>query len=346
MNPPPGLRTVAVPDLYRKHPLLQGAPYYTIPKLLLDFVVKEVRSTQFDSELLGMERILSEVAGDHTQFVGFWRGSPICYSDLRQLPLRIDDDQLADLAKVTGKHPVHIRRTMQLADSRLRWTNTVRRGFSGWLMTNREFLIEQKTLLDAWTSDIRRHGIPVMGAVVRDVSEIPGGPVMEEGPLQSFVQAFEKFLVRWRLAALPAPLAPVPLGMHLPVTNLPLVLGHMGHAGTTFYLPDIFPVPSRDELRVIIEECLRYGGAPEHLAGWGKLVQSTNSARNRLYRYARIFELQHYVRTLYGRHSEALSRKQSSLILALASFLKVNDATIKSDLRYIARKLGRDWYLP
>lgn len=341
----PGLDYTALPEKYGGHPLMRGAPFFTVPKALLDSVVQEVGQERFDSELLSMERTLSDLSGDHGLFVGFWRGLPIRYSDLRPSPLRFDDAQLADFAAATGRDIDHVRRTMKLANGRSQWTAIVRRGFSGWLMTNRQFLSEQAAIVDQWADDICPQGIPVMGAVVRDASAHPGGAMVAEGQLQAFVQAFEEFFIRWRLIGMPAPSAPVPLGLHMPVTNLPSVLGHMRHAGTTFYISDIFPVPSRDELRKILEECLRYGGAPEHLDEWGKLVQSKNPARNQLHRYARIFEMQHYLRALYGRHSKGLYRKQSSLIMALASFLDVNEATIANDLRHIDRRLGREWYL-
>jgi len=255
------------------------------------------------------------------------------------------DSQLAGLAAATGKDVGHVRRTLKLADGRLKWTAVVRRGFGGWLMTNRQFLTEQAAIVDQWAGDVQTLGIPVMGPVVRDASAVPGGATVAEGRLQAFVQAFEEFFVRWRLTGMPAPSAPVPLGLYLPVTNLPSVLGHMRHAGTTFYISDIFPVPSRDELRRIMEECLRYGGAPEHLDEWGRLVQSQNPARIQLRRYARIFEMQHHLRAFYGRHAKALYRKQSSLVTALATFLDVDDATIANDLRHTGGRLGRDWYL-
>jgi hypothetical protein len=119
----------------------------------------------------------------------------------------------------------------------------------------------------------------------------------------------------------------------------------MRHGGTTFYLPDILPIPSRDEFRNILEEALRRRTTADHLAEWIRIVSSGNPARNQIHRYSRIFEIQHYMRAIYARHSQAMYRKQSSLDVALASFLGVNEATIKNDLRHIGRRLGRDWYL-
>ena len=123
-------------------------------------------------------------------------------------------------------------------------------------------------------------------------------------------------------------------------------MGHMRHGGTTFYLPDILPIPSRDEFRNILEESLRRRTSAEHLAEWTRIVRSGNPARNQIHRYSRIFEIQHYLRALHRRHSQALHRKKGALIVSLAAFLDVSDATIEQDLRYIARRLGRDWYLP
>ena len=53
-----------------------------------------------------------------------------------------------------------------------------------------------------------------------------------------------------------------PMGAYLPVADLRPVLGHMRQGGTTFYIPDICPIPSRDKLRERIEETLRDRNAP------------------------------------------------------------------------------------
>ena len=209
-------------------------------------------------------------------------------------------------------------------------------------MTNGDFLDEQFRLFEAWSARVVANGIPRMGPVVH---QAPAAPRAEraDGKMNGFLQAFEQFFVRWRLQELAAPFAPVPLNPHFPVRDLRPVLGHMRHGGTTFYIPDIFPVQSRDELREILEEALRTRESPAHLSGWFEIVNSANAAKNQIARYARIFELQHYLRALHARHAEALVRRKTALTNALAEFLKVSTDTIDRDLDLISKRLGTDW---
>jgi hypothetical protein len=109
--------------------------------------------------------------------------------------------------------------------------------------------------------------------------------------------------------------------------------------------PDICPVPSRDKLREILEEALRERSAPDYLSEWFEIVHSDNVAKNQIPRYARIFEVQHYLRALYARHAAALERKKSAIALAISEYLTVSDDSIERDLSFIADRLGPDWYL-
>ena len=180
-------------------------------------------------------------------------------------------------------------------------------------MTNQQFLDEHGKIIERWTDDIRQQGIPVMEPVVRDASAFPGETTQASGRTRELLNEFEQFFIRWRLNRMPAPMAPVPLGPQFPVRDLRPVLGHMRYGGATFYLPDILPVPSRGEFRNMLEETLRCGKTADHLAEWTRIVRSRNSARNQIYRYARIFEFQYYLRALHRRHPQALHRTLCSL---------------------------------
>ena len=72
----PGMHEVGIPPRFRGHPLLNAAPYFTLPGRLLQQVVAEVGETRFDAGLLEMERALSDVCGDHSSRIGFWGGQP------------------------------------------------------------------------------------------------------------------------------------------------------------------------------------------------------------------------------------------------------------------------------
>lgn len=334
-----------VPPPFRGHPLLtsNAAPYFTLPGELLRRVVARVGEDRFDADLLKMERTLSDACGDHSSQIGFWRGQPITF-----LLLRPNSDLTSDFfvqgMTQWGKTAAKAREILTLVEERLDWTAKVRRGYCGWLMTNRAFLEEHRRVLQDWAEEVAYSGIPGMGPVVRDAQAVPGAQ-RAEGDLSAFLRDFEAFFIRWRLEGMPAPLVPQPMGVHLPVADLRPVLGHMRQGGTTFYIPDIWPVPSRDKLRDILEEALRNRDAPDHLKEWFEIVHSDNVAKNKITRFARIFELQHYLRALYARHAAALERKTPAIMTAISEYLGVSDDTIERDWASIADRLGPDWYL-
>lgn len=343
---PNGFRSQGVPERYRGHPLLTGGPYFTLPAPLLNRVVAEVGKGRFDAKLVEMESALSEVCGDHSSNIGFWRGQAVNF-----LHLRPDNDLTFDffvqnMVQMQWCKTEHeARAILDLLGQRLDWASDVRKAYCGWLMTNTAFLDEHARIFETWLDQVTQSGVPNMGPVVRDALAVPGSQ-LAEGEVKQFIREFEGFFIRWRLDDMPAPFLPNPMGPHLPVMDLSPVLGHMRSGGTIFYLPDIFPVPSRDKVREMLEEALRDLNGPEHLAEWFNIVHSDNVAKNQIPRYARVFEVQHYTRAVYARHATALQRKKSALIIALAAYLGVSDDTVERDLSLIADRLGADWRLP
>jgi hypothetical protein len=330
---------------YQDHPGVRTGFYFTLPGPLLEQVVTEVGEDRFDVELLRTERALSEVFQDHSSSIGFWRGHPISFRLLRPDTDLTDDVTVRETAEALGKSEAEARESLHLGSQRLRWNADVRRGYCGWLMTNRDFLAEHRRIFNDWDNAVTQQGIPTMGPAVRDAQAIPGSRLAADSTGQ-FLQDFETFFMRWRLDCMPAPYVPQPMGTHMPISDLRPVLGHMRRGGTTFYIPDVYPVPARDTLRAMVEEALRNHHAPDYLTEWFDIVNSDNVAKNQIPRYGRIFEVQHYLRALHSRHSEALRRKKSALIFALAEYFRVSDDTIERDLRFIASRLGSDWYLP
>lgn len=338
----PGTKLVGVPRQYHGHRLLSLGPYFTLPMPLLEQIVTEVGRERFDSEMLEMERALSAECKNHDSKVGFWGGQPIEFLLLRPNNDSVNyfpDDWLEGLPDNCDA-----RASLAIGSQRLNWSADVRRGYCGWLMTNLAFLDEHRQIFEDWTEETADNGIPNMGPVV-PVAEQVADAQRAEGDTERFIEDFEQFFIRWRLDGMPAPFVPQPLTLCLPVTDLRPVLGHMRHGGKTFYIPDICPVPSRDKLRQMLEESLRERSGPDYLAEWFDIVHSDNVAKNQIPRYARIFEIQHYLRALYERHAAALQRKKSAMIIALAEFFRVSDDSIERDLRFIASRLGPDWHL-
>ena len=140
---------------------------------------------------------------------------------------------------------------------------------------------------------------------------------------EEFASAFEEFFVRWRLLGLAAPYLPVPLqplmGGDFPATVLPQVT----RAGGVFCLPDTFPIPSRDDLRNLLEASIHGSRKPGHLEEWMALICAKNSAKKPLVKYARLFQLQHYWRIVHQRYKESLRGKIDLLKGVMGRFLGV-----------------------
>jgi hypothetical protein len=312
--------------------------FFTLPSQLLSTLEKYLGTDRFDAALWQKENRLAAICtvGD---IVGFWRCQFISYDLLRPKELRITSDDVAGYGWTADQ----IEAVNVLGASRVERFENVSRSYAGWLLTNATFLAEHRDLLNKWQNEVAEYGIPKMGPVVRNGCQVPMAVVVEVGRLADCIQEFENFFVRWRLQGMPAPFLPYPLQPQLPVPVLEYVLGHMRHGGQTFYLPDTFPVPSRDELREIMEDALRGSEAPEHLADWMQIVRASNPSRNALGRFARLLAVQHYWRAIFERHGGQLRRARGLVGEALAEFLGTSPETIRDDLSFISERLGYEW---
>src|SRR5207245_2877217 len=117
--------------------------------------------------------------------------------------------------------------------------------YCGWLLLNLQFRQEHRQLFERWQEQMGQFGVPQQELFV-SASQGRVSPEIAQatGEQAQYAQAFWDFYTRWRLANLAAPYLPQPLMPQLPVSILQHVLGHMRHGGTTFYFPDIYPVPS------------------------------------------------------------------------------------------------------
>jgi hypothetical protein len=113
--------------------------------------------------------------------------------------------------------------------------------------------------------------------------------------------------------------------------------------GGIFQLPEIYPLPARDEFRSILSDAHTARVGTEHLAEWQSIIRLENTAKNQIDRYARIRTLVHYWRTLHVRHAARLNRKTGKLQQAFGEYLGTRAHSIKKDLQFIKRRLGPDW---
>jgi hypothetical protein len=235
-----------------------------------------------------------------------------------------------------GYSDAKVRDVMAEADKRLDAVAAVARGYCGWLLTNRAFLGEQAKLLGRHLTLLGRYRLSKLA--VAGVNS--AAPAVRAAPraAHKFGQALIAFCTRWQLADLIAPGLPVPLQPQVPLTSPALATQRMRSGGVMVYLPHIFPVPSRDELREILGDALHARRSSPHLGEWMDIIASGNATKTtQIARFARLFELQHYLRILQDRHGDALHRKLTQLRGVFANFFHVGDETIDADLKLIRR---------
>ena len=118
------------------------------------------------------------------------------------------------------------------------------------------------------------------------------------------------------------------------------ILGQLLATRGLFFLPDTFPIPSRDQFRHMLGDALHRCDSAEHLKEWISLVGNHNTAKNQIRRFARLFELRHYWHILQQRHGDLLAKRTSDFKTAIARFLGVNIQALRRDLRFAQKRLG------
>jgi hypothetical protein len=218
-----------------------------------------------------------------------------------------------------------------------------RRGYAGWLLTNQQFLDEHDILLTEHAETILRWGTHLTGIVLPPRMFLPGTDPTEDPDWGAFNSACEEFFTRWRLQSLAGPYLPVPLQALIAGSFPWTVVKHLMRAGGVFFLPDTMPIPSRDQIRGQLDDALHHGEQPDHLSEWLNIVRASNSARNQLDRFARLFEIQHYWRLLCQRHTSILEGNIGRVEIALGRFFGISLGAIHADLIEIRERLGKGW---
>ena len=336
------LGCASVPPAYASHPLVARRYFYTLPIELLEGIVEKVGEAEFNPELLGMERSLSQSCGDHAAQVGFRDGYPVRY-DLLADPLSLQAaalDVAAGADELAWLREPGRKRSLVTLDVRLDWVADTCRGYAGWLAVNPTFAAEQDSLFVNWQKEVLKYGLPLVGTL--------GGP-------EQYVKAVLDFCARWHLIGLGGPFLPSPVRPQVPVPAGRQLATRPAPLGTTFFLPSVFPLPDRTQLRQMIEDAMGRHRAPEHLRQWADLAEADSQGKKAIARYARVFVLQHYWRVLFARHADALRRNVAKVRLAFAAFLfpmagahalhKAGE-TIRKDLALLAKARGHsNWFV-
>lgn len=337
------LNHTTVPTTHQSHKLVKDHFFYTVPQQLLESVCfpQVGESFDVDDDLLQLELDLSQISADHGLRVGFWDNIPILCNLMHVTPIRRED--LAEF----GWTKKQVDEILKKANDHLLSFSQISCGYAGWLMTNPVFLLELEVLSTCYGDQMRRWGTALVGLPIP--SSQPAGcfnPTDQEG-WNEYDSAVLEFCARWRLLGLAGPRIPVPMRPMMS-GRFPLsIVEQLMRAGGVFNWPDTFPVFARDELRDLLTQALNSSsGSRDHLAGWRKIVDLKNKAKNQIPALERQFRFQHFWRLLRERHPNAFKRRLNRIELAFAQYLGVDDSTVRLDRQKIANSLGKDWDLP
>ena len=331
------LRSTSVPQPFRGHPRINGRFFFTLPADLWEAIIEVVGREAFDTGALEMERVLSDISGDHSTRVGFWRNTPVYYDHLERKPInKISEEKYG---REWGKNQAEIDSVVRSCEGPLARFHGIAQAYAGWLLTNRQFIEEHDAILSRWADFVARRGTdclqhPEQMPEIFDFVRDPDWP--------SARADFEKFFVRWCLKGIAAPYLPSPIKPQLSTALPTSTLERLRRTGHHFYIPDTYPIPSRDELWNLLENAF-HRDASEHLEEWSSMVAGNNMAKKSLGKYARLFQLQHFWHVLYSRHAQSLCWQKGKLETVFAKFLDVSKETVHRNLLCIEDKLGKDW---
>ncbi len=323
---------------WREHPLVQDRLFLTIPRSLIESIEKAIKPNPF-GELRELEVAAIEAGKSDEHCVGFCDGQPVRFEFFSPSnPLQPPDSSTTGALGWTW-NDAQLQLRFKVATARIDLFSRTARGYVGWLLTSELFQQEQRALLGTASDD----GVDCITLRIIDLFDDPHLEGASAESQQAFNATVRAFLRRWRLRKLLAANLPVPAlplwGGQFPSSILPTLM----NIGGLFHLPDTFPVPSRDELRLLLQEAVSPTEPDDHLEGWRKIIRGSNPAKNQIDRYSRIARLFHYWRVVLTRHRVVLVGKIEALQRAFGSFLHKSSGTIKSDLGLIRDRLGNDW---
>lgn len=302
------------------HSFVSERFFHVVPVDLWDAILRQVGKTKFDTERLMVELLISREASQSNSAVARARKSWIWFDMLSGASastttmLRVHSD--------TDTSPYVKPFSTSLLYSPVR-AQRIFKGYLGWLLTNPQFIEEHDDLyseyaaiLSKWGSEPKR--LPLSETLFGVVS---GRDPYQDPRWNDFSQERNDFYFRWRLTEMRGPYLPIPLGSH---TNLTVPVSYFlwsERMTGLYFLPDIVPMPSREEFRLSVNESRRRIDDADQLREWKRIIAGDNQGKNQIDRFARVFKLQHYWRILGDRHETALRKSTSKLEAAFASYL-------------------------
>jgi hypothetical protein len=333
--------------LYAPHcPEPNRGLFYSLDPKLLELIQTQAEGALVP-ELLELEISQAEESGRHDSRVGTWKGRPVSYRFLAQLP---------SITESIGTRPVNWKsdpfwwdldwydpNKVKGAEDKVNWNQSMSSAYCGWLLTDPGFCTEHDAFFTTFQVPIREiGGLPPLDGREMEISDA----------LKPCRLAYQALCARWELAGLVGPYLPIPLQPRLPVPAqaIHLLPAMVKSGGVFMYFPRTHPIPNRKELRERIEHALSRASAPDHIKAWVDLIDAENPGKNGLHRYVRLFRLQHWWRLIHHRHAPAVIGRIERLQKAFGIFLIGDDPddknfeTIRNDLGFISKRLGRGWH--
>lgn len=327
---------VRLPQTLRREPLLQVNPLYALPSSLLDALPRTAGMWGPEDENLEIEERLAEHCNTYG-IVGYSGGAPISYDLLKDPNLRSDifRDLIDECARRSQRPPL-TRRQRATLRRRAAGAIQVQRGYAGWLVTNSTYRSELEELIERWRRQIAQHRLPAAGLTWMAASA-PRRKLRAKR--DKYLRALADFCVRWRLQGLASLDLPTPLGPHIPVAEPYLLLRHMRVGGFAMFLPDTFPVPSREGLRDagMVIQAQR---TPEHLADWVNIVRREGNPAGGISRYGHVLAIWYCRTVLKSRHPTLLGKNTSAIDAAMADCLAVSADYVRKLRGLIRKRLG------
>ena len=345
-------------DGVANHPLVAQHLFYTLPGDLL----RHLRALGLtlhlcDPDLYHVEDAMTDAMARYPNAVGTWNCAPVSYRFLAPSPpvSSLKGTILSLFKDDPAWQPIinDLDRNLAAADSRLGALHQGTLGYCGWLLVNAQFVKEHDQFFTRWRAQVLKYGLPIRGPLPQGIEKWIDSIEAPNAETIKYAQGYGQLLDRWELADLRAPYLPEPREIQVPVL-LPHQANHLTRGGgQLIYLPSNVPVPDRDTARDMMAGAVGAQAAPAHLQEWRKIVHATNTAKNRIPHYARLFRLQHYWLVLHKRWDKHLKRRNEKLQIAFAAWLMPNDDnpekgldTIRKDLYFIAKHRGAaDWCL-
>ncbi len=340
-----GFTDAALPTGYRSHPLVSGKYFYTLPPLMWDRLRRTLKDKCFDASILNLEVAASKHGQSVGSCVGFFNGLPITDSYLRPVPpLDLSNPIVAKYfseCQTAGIISTDISRRI---DNTLAALKMPQKAYLGWLFTNTTFLTEFENLRTQFPDIFNCGQTPPQSAAFLPSIENSSLPKWLKPRDDSTISAVRDFCQRWRIGQILGPATFVPLGLQFPAP-LPLHGAMLGQvSGSLLYIPDIAPLPDRDELRMLTEEVVRQTIQREaHLAKWFELIRAGNLGRRTLHTYADLYSLQHYARVLYSRHGHLLAGQKTKVLDLIGEYIELKSDQVKRTKKLTHERLGTDW---